>query len=296
MKPLIVIFSAALLTLLLSQWAVAEPQTLRIPKPRSELDTSYSYYTQLLQKVLIKAAKGREVPLLVPTLAMEQERAVHELVRGNVIDIFWMGTNKIRTKTLRAVPIPLERGLMGYRQFIIHRSRLAEFEQVKSLEDLRRFTACQGAQWPDTDILRDANLKVMTSTGYENLFKQVAAGRCDYFPRGFHEIKIELAKRENEFPDLMHYDSLILHYPFAVYFFVQRDNKVLAAWLQEGLERMINDGELLEHMQNHPHTRRVFPLARVQNQHLINLPSHNLPESYDARDSRYWFQPGDFAQ
>lgn len=272
----------------------AEPPLLRIPKPRSELDTSYSYYTQLLQKVLAKAANGRALPQLVPTLAMEQERAVHELARGNTIDIFWMGANNMRTKALRAIPIPLERGLMGYRQFIIHRSRLADFEQVKTLADLRRFTACQGAQWPDTDILRDANLKVITSTGYENLFRQVAAGRCDYFPRGYHEIKIEMAKRGAEFPELMAYNALILHYPFGIYFFVRRDNEALAQWLEAGLQQMIDEGELALHLQQHPHTSRAFPLTPIIHKRLLYIPNYNLPDFADVHNSRYWFQPADF--
>lgn len=294
MKPLIAIFSAALLTLLFCQWAVAEPQTLRIPKPRSVLDSSNTFYTQLLQKVLAKAANGREVPQLIQTFPMEHDRAVRELARGRSIDLVWMGMNNMRNKALRAIPIPLDRGLMGYRQFIIHRSRLAEFEQVKTLEDLRKFTACQGAQWLDTDILRDANLSVVTSTGYENLFKQVAAGRCDYFPRGYHEIHIELAQRGAKFPELMAYESLVLHYPFSVYFFVQRDNETLAAWIEEGIQKMIDDGELVAHLQQHPHTLRAFPLVSNNNRRFITIENFYLPDFADEKNPRYWFQPDDF--
>lgn len=273
---------------------LAEPQVLRIPTPRSALDTSSSYYIELLQKALHKAANGREVPRLSVTVAMEQGRAAHELALGRTIDIFWMGTDKKRSSTLRAVPIPLERGLMGYRQFIVHRERLAEFEQIKSLEDLAKFKACQGAQWPDTDILRDARLPVVTSTGYEGLFKQVAAGRCDYFPRGFHEIKIEMAKREKEYPALVIFDSLLLHYPFGIYFFVRKDNKALADWIEQGLQQMIDDGELMQHMQAHQHTSRAFPLATTQKRRLISIQNADFPSLEDNSNLRYWFQPEDF--
>jgi hypothetical protein len=272
----------------------ASTAELRIPKPRSDLDTSYGYYTELLHKALTKAAKGRPVPALLPTMDMEQDRAVQELMRGRTIDIYWMGTDKNRNAALRAIPIPLERGLMGYRQFVVHRKRVAEFEQVHSLAELQKFTACQGTHWPDTGILRAADLKVKTSTGYENLFKQIAAGRCDYFPRGFHEIRIEMNKRAGEFPELVAYEPLILHYPFAVYFFVRQDNHALAAWVQEGLEQMIDDGELLAHIQQHPHTRRAFPLARLAERRIINIPNDSLPDSADQFDARYWFQPADF--
>ncbi len=280
--------------LLVALNAAANPVELRIPKPRSDLDTSYGYYTELLHKALNKAANGRPVPVLLPTLAMEQDRAVQELARGRTIDIFWMGADQKRNTALRAIPIPLERGLMGYRQFIVHRLRVTEFDQVRNLADLQKFSACQGTHWPDTEILREADLKVKTSTGYESLFRQVAAGRCDYFPRGFHEIRIEMNKRAAEFPGLVAYEPLILHYPFAVYFYVRQDNQRLAEWIQQGLEKMIDDGELLAHMQEHQHTRRAFPLITASPRRLIEIPNNRLPDAGSFNTARYWFQASDF--
>lgn len=290
----VLIWPANLLASAQASPAAEAPSVLRIPKPRSDLDTSYGYYTELLHKALTKAAAGRTVPVLVPTMMMEQDRAVQELALGRSIDIYWMGIDKNRSVALRAIPIPLERGLMGYRQFIVRRERVPDFDRVNTLADLQQFTACQGAQWPDTEILRAAGLSVKTSTGYENLFKQLAAGRCDYFPRGFHEIRIEMAKRAREHPKLMAYEPLILHYPFAVYFFVQQDNEPLATWIQQGLEQMIEDGELLAHMQQHPHTRRAFPLVGQVQPRFIPIPNTGLPDRTEQNTLRYWFQPADF--
>jgi hypothetical protein len=270
--------------------------TLRIPAPRSDLDTSSSYYIELLQLALAKAADGRELPALEVTMPMEQGRAAHELALGRSIDIFWMAADKKRSSMLHQVPIPLERGLIGYRQFIVHKKRLAEFEQIRSVKALSQFKACQGAQWPDTDILRAANLPVVTSTGYEQLFKQVAAGRCDYFPRGFHEIKIEMAKRAAAYPELAIAESLILHYPYGIYFFVKKDNKQLAEWIERGLQQLIDDGELMQHMQSHQHTSRAFPLVAPQGRYLISIPNAGFPAGQDTRNKRYWFQPDDFLQ
>lgn len=268
--------------------------TLRIPAPRSDLDTSSSYHIELLQMALARAADGRELPALQVTMPMEQGRAAHELALGRSIDIFWMGVDKKRSSMLHKIPIPLERGLIGYRQFIVHKKRLAEFEQIKSVKELGQFKACQGAQWPDADILRDADLPVVTSTGYEQLFKQVAAGRCDYFPRGFHEIKIEMAKRAVAYPELAIADSLILHYPYGIYFFVKKDNKQLADWIERGLQQLIDDGELIRHMQTHQHTSRAFPLATARHRHLISIPNEEFPAGQDTSNERYWFQPEDF--
>jgi Bacterial extracellular solute-binding proteins, family 3 len=272
----------------------SEMTQIRIPQPRSPHDTSHLYFTELLQKALAKAANGRELPQLVTTMPFATERMVRELRAGRTIDIFWLGGSRERARDLLVVPIPLERGLLGYRQFIIRKERVAEFDSINTVQDLAHLKACQGAQWADTDVLRAAHLNLITSVNYESLFKQLSAGRCDYFPRGFNEAKAELARRAALYPDLMVYEPLILHYPFAAYFFVHKDNKVLALWLQEGLEKMIDDGELLAHMQQHEHTSRAFPLSNVNVNRILLIPNYYLPNFSNQEDMRYWFQPSDF--
>jgi len=269
---------------------------LRIAKPRAQDDPAYLYFSGLLQKALQKAANGRELPQLVMTIDMAEDRMVRELRADRIIDILWLGGSKARARDLLMVPIPLERGLVGYRQFIIRKERIAEFDAIKTLADLANFKACHGAQWGDTEILRAAKLPLVTSVNYESLFKQLAAGRCDYFPRGIHQGKVEVSNRAAVFPDLIVYEPLILHYAFATYFYVHPKNRGLAQWLQEGLEKMIDDGELIAYMQEQEHTRHAFPLDGVEAKRFLTLPNSNLPASSGEKNSRYWFQPNDFEQ
>ena len=289
----IAIASLLLVTISIVPYA-QELSQIRIPQPRSLDDTGYLYYTGLMRKALQKAAKGRALPELLPTIRMSTERRIHELKLNRTIDLFWLGGSKVRAANLLVIPIPLERGLIGYRQFIIRKDREADFNDVKTLADLARFKACQEAHWTDVGILHDAKLPIVTSVNFENLFKQVAAGRCDYFPRGYHEAQVELSTRAYRYPDLIVYEPLILSYPLASYFFVSVDNKYLAQWLQDGLEKMIDDGELLEYMEQHMHTRHAFPLKGGTPKHLLVLPNHYLPEFSNETNPRYWFQPTDF--
>lgn len=283
------------MALLWPVWLCAEDlSVLHIAKPRAVDDPAYLYFSGLLQKALQKGAKGRAVPSLVITIDMAEDRMVRELRADRIIDILWLGGNKERARDLLMVPVPLERGLVGYRQFIIRKERVAEFDAVKTLADLAKYKACHGAQWGDTEILRAAQLPVVTSVNYESLFKQLAAGRCDYFPRGIHQGRVEVAKRAAVFPDLIVYEPLILHYPFASYFYVNPKNKELAQWLQEGLEKMIDGGEILAYMQQQEHTRHAFPLQRLDEKRLLIIPNLDLPDASDEKNSRYWFQPSDF--
>jgi hypothetical protein len=293
MKIWLVWFCSSLL-LFPALLVAAEIKELRLPKPRTMEGSAYVYFTGLIQKALEKGANGRPVPRLVATIEMSEDRMVRELRAGRTIDIFWLGGSRHRGQGLLLVPVPLERGLVGYRQFIIRKERVADFDAVESLADLAKFTACQGAQWGDSAILRDANLALVTSVNFESLFKQLVAGRCDYFPRGIHQGKGEMASRSARYPDLMVYEPLILHYPHASYLYLHPSNKALAQWLQDGLEKMIDDGELFAYMREQEHTRRAFPLHDQRNTRFLMIPNHDLPEFSDEQNPRYWFLPSDF--
>ena len=295
MKYSVVVTASLLLCSLFMQTSAAEPHDpLLIPKPRSEFDINHQYYTSLLQKALSKAAAGRKVPQLKTTFVMEQGRALRELEKGQFIDVFWVGTDLSKEQEFRAIRIPLERGLMGFRKFILHQDSVSTFNKIHSLQQLQQFTACQGAFWPDVDIMRHAGLKVEEAPVYENIFKQMVAKRCDYFPRGLHEGVIELEKRQAIYPELVRYNQLMLHYPFAVYFFTRKDNEALALWIEQGLEQMIDDGELLEHMQQQELTRHVFPLRNNTTEQWISIKNPLLNTDTPVTNNRYWFQPEDF--
>ena len=271
------------------------PTEIRIPQPRSQYDLSQRYYVELLEKVLKKAAKGRPIPTIKPTLMMEQGRATRELLKGDLIDLFWVGTDLEKEQELRPIRIPLERGLMGFRKFTIRKDRQQDFGHIKTLQQLQEFTACQGAYWPDIDILIAAKLPVIAAPVYENIFKQLVAGRCDYFPRGLHEGLVELKQRSALYPELIRYHDIMLHYPFAVYFFTTKQHEALALWLEQGLEAMIDSGELLQHMQQHGLTGHVFPLKAHNSGRWLELPNPGLAPDTDPTNRRYWFVPADFS-
>lgn len=269
---------------------------IKIPKPQADSKDAQHYYTELLRQALMKGAAGRAVPELMETSVMEQGRATYELKRGEIIDVYWMGTNIEREQQLRAIRIPLDRGLIGYRRFIIRADRQAEFNTIATSADLKRLLGCQGLDWPDVDIMRASALRVTEVAVLEGLYQQVVAKRCDYFPRGLYEAVPELSQRQATYPELIEYQHLVLHYPFAIYFFVRRDNEELAQWIERGLEQMIDSGELLAFIKSHPLTSHVFPL------HKNSLPSRTIhianpfmPGDTDYTNARYWFQPADFS-
>jgi len=157
------------------------------------------------------------------------------LVHGNVADY---------EKQLLPVYFPLDKGLLGYRVFLIRSETQARLESVKGLGDLRQHSIGQGLNWGDVTILRKAGLTVVEGTSYEGLFAMLAAGRFELFSRGAVEIGEELARQKSNHPELMIERNLLLYYPLTRYFYVRRspEGEALARRISTGLERMLSDG------------------------------------------------------
>jgi len=299
MKPayLLIFFSAFYFinTSSINAQNVEQQFVLKIPKPRSSFDISHDYHLTLLNMALVQAAKDRVVPKFeILKAVMSQGRSRLELMKGEMIDVYWLGSDHDTNEKLRGIKIPTTRSLIGYRKFIINLESLEAFEKVKSVEDLKKFIACQGTHWPDTKILADAQLPVISSTIYKNLFKMLDAKRCDYFPRAYHDIENELFNMKRLYPDLIQYDRILLHYPFAVYFYTNKSNEALARCIEEGLKELSEKGAIEELMVKHPLTSHIFPLKDEKNTLYIPLHNSQLDLNTKTTDRKLWFIPEDF--
>ncbi|WP_415911476.1 substrate-binding periplasmic protein [Neptuniibacter sp. QD37_11] len=224
---------------------------------------------------------------------MEQGRAFYELKRGKIIDVYWAGTSIDREEEFTAIRIPLLKGLLGYRLSIIREDSKSKFQSIKHLKDLRRYTACQGRHWPDSYILESAGIEVRRGPIYELMFGQLAAGRCDFFPRGIHEGGPELMARREKYPNLRLFSDTIVYYPFPMYFFVRKGNIELAERLELGLERAIDSGEFDLLLEKHPITSTLFPLTQWGEKNIIAISNPLLPRDTPIKNSRYWIRPDD---
>ena len=116
--------------------SIEQPLILKIPKPRAAFDISHDYHLSLLKMALVEAAKGRAIPQfeILPT-GMSQGRAIIELMKGDLLDVYWLGSDQETDEKLRAIKIPTTRGLIGYRKFLINSAAKTAFDQVQSIDD-----------------------------------------------------------------------------------------------------------------------------------------------------------------
>lgn len=118
--------------------------------------------------------------------ALSQIRVREEINAGN-LDVTWTSSNSEIEQLMQPIRIPLFKGLIGYRILIIRQGDQYKFDNIKTLEDLKKVSLGQGTTWADTKILEANGLHVVKTVKYPNLFYMLDGGRFDAFPRGVSE-------------------------------------------------------------------------------------------------------------
>lgn len=267
-------------------------EVVRIIEPQSEQDASHHYFAQLLQISLDHTEKKYGQAYVETTgYVLEQGRAERALTFGQHIDVYWMGTSLQREQSLKAIRIPLLKGLLGYRGLIIREHDRPYYQDADNWEQLTRHPACQGMHWPDSDVLQKGAFRVVRSARYTAMFSMLANHRCDIFPRGIHEGPGEVMAYSKDSEVLGWFDDWLIYYPFPMYFFTNKDSVHLAERIAEGLELMIDDGSFEQFMKQHPVTQHLFPLDQWSDRVQIKLANPELPKDTPVTNTRYWLVP-----
>jgi hypothetical protein len=250
-------------------------------------DTERDPYGVALLKLAFAKA-GVCHTLIYSEHSMKQARAVAELERDSgKLDIMITMTSPEREAALLGVPVPLTKGLLGWRIALVRKERLHQFADVRDAVQLKKFVAGQGHDWPDTAILRGNGLPVEVSSTYEGMFKMLEAGRIDYFPRAVQQVFAEHAAH----PALALEPHIALRYPTDAYFFVNRRNTRLAADVRRGLESAVADGSFDGLF--YSYFAAQIAAAGLEGRRIIDLPNPVGAPSLPVGRSKLWFSLAD---
>jgi ABC-type amino acid transport substrate-binding protein len=259
-----------------------------VPQPESSDDARGDYPRALLRMALEHS--GRRFALSDFPARTTQARSLRLLAAGEGLDVVWTVTSRQREAKYLPIRIPIDRGLIGWRELLVRGESVDTFAGVRSLADLSRLRGEQGIDWPDLPVLRANGLLVFGAPGYENLFAMLAHGRVDYFPRAVGEGERELATRGNL--GLVVERKLLLHYPSALYFFVAKSNRELADAIEAGLNRCLADGSFQQLFE------RTYGDAirdrRLAGRRILELDNPGLPESTPLGRSELWLDATEF--
>lgn len=273
--------------------ALATEMQLVYPRYFLPHDSSLEYDWIVLRAALEKTAarygpyrlQASREPLSVPRLLKELSRP-----DGN-INVIARATDRVLERDFQPIRIPIDRGLMGLRLLLVRKADLQRFAAVRTLDDLKRFSAGQGKGWVDTEVLTAAGVSVVESPRPDRLYAMLEAGRFDFFPRALDEAPREYDLQRKARPGIAIEPTLMLRYPLPRYFFVRRDTQgdVLAARIRAGMELMVQDGTLAALFRQHK--AHLVQRAAIGRRRIIELHNPALPPETPLQRSELWFRP-----
>jgi hypothetical protein len=280
---------------LLPVWQTgAEAQTVvRYPvvngsDPR--LDFPNAMLMLALEKSVEKYGPYRAAPVMTDASIA---RRLQQMLKGQDFDVVAVSFTADRDRDLLRVPIPIDRGLLGYRVLLVREAAMSRFAGIRSVEDLRQVLIGQGDDWPDAAILRDAGMKVVTTQDYYSLFRLLSIGRIEAIGRSVIEAVPEMSAMHLADQGIAIEERLLLVYPLARYFYVRRSETALAERLREGLLAAVADGSFSVLFQTHPAVQSALADLNLSGRRIIELAN---PEtgSVDSLDPYgLWFRPGE---
>ena len=268
----------------------AAEQRFVYPPPEASGDERHSYYWQLLEAALAaNRDKYGDFSATPFETAMTFQRASAEVEAGGArVNIVSRATSLDLEKRLLPIRIPLDKGLLGARVFLVMPDTQRRLEQVTSLDDLRKFSIGQSSSWTDVKILEAAGFRLVLSDAYLPLFSMLGAHRFDLFSRGAIEIESEWRAHREKVPGLTIEKRFVLYYPMPRYFFVPRtaEGQRMAERIEDGLQRLRRSGEFERRYQRWK--KIVLKDVQLADRVVFRLPNPELSAETPLADKYWW--------
>lgn len=208
---------------------------------------SEDYYLALIHAALRATEPTHGSYQLVYTQEPLSSERKHELlVTGEKLNIDRLvgfpNLQGARADLIR-VPVALLNGYMGYRILLIRKEDQPRFREITTWEELAKLPMGFGKGW-EGHVYKHNGFIVAEPPTMESLLKMLAGKRYFFVPLSAIEIddhyKIDGAQVDNLVPE----QSLLLHVPMPVYFYVSPAYPVLAERMTLGLEQLRANGQM----------------------------------------------------
>jgi hypothetical protein len=257
------------------------------------LNDDHNYFWRITRAALDAADGDHALSHHVFQSDIPQTRLLRSLVDNTApFHVTFTGHQIGREELLHQIDIPLTRGLFGYRVFVIRRTDANKFQNVNTLDDLvHKISLGSGASWPDTAILRSAGFSVKTGSTV-TLWSMLEHGRFEAFPRSIYEVGFELKDRNYMAGDapLMVEQSVMLFYPFDLFFYLAPTDTVRADILTQGLHRIYENGEFMRIFNSEETVTAAMAIAEAHKRKVFKIANPLGSERVQNIPERYWQQ------
>lgn len=287
-RKISVLYAVLAVLLLCSEHGFAAEVIITNPQ-KSSLDKRFEYPKAVLEEVLKRASpNGGDFEIQRFPNSVTRNRALHLLIDGD-IDIFSAPTRPVWEESVLPVRIPIRKGILGYRLFLINESDQSLFSEIMDLEQLKALPLGGGTQWSTSQVFRKLGFELTGHSEYEALFAMLKHRRFLYFPRGINEIFRELDDRREQYPEMKIEDELALYLPLPTYFFVTPKRPALAKQVESGLKEIIRDGTLND-LFNKYHQESI-DRANLSDRRIFKLNNPDLSVETPLNEADFWYSP-----
>jgi hypothetical protein len=218
--------------------------------------------------------------------SMTQAR-ISSMMLNEQVDVMFTGYSVERENTFLQVDFPMTRGLLGYRVFLTQAESLSSLEQVRSLEQLKKFCIGTGSDWPDASIM-EKNGFCVDRAPRDRLWAMLANKRFDLLSRAAHEGLREIDTIQQQYPNIVLSASTVLAYPFDLFIYVNRNNERLHRILTEGLSRAYSTGDFMHHFLSNPSLRHALETLQDPDTHIIRIENPDMSKKSHDIDPALW--------
>jgi len=275
-------------------WAGDEPPSWRFVQngPESPGDQRYSYHWMVLKAALDATRSNYGEYSVAWSTYMNESRQIAEMKKEKgLINTLVLDSTAELERDLIAVKVPVDKGLLGYRVFLIRAEDQPKFSAVRTIDDLRKFKMGQGSDWSDVAIYKSAGFNVVGATRYESLFDMLMRDRFDAFGRGVAEVVDELAAHQKKYPNMAIEQTTLLHYPMAVYFWFPKTNegKLHAKRVAEGMATISKSGTFDRIFKEH--YGPLLSQLQMKKRRVFRIANPSMPPNQPFEDKSLWFDP-----
>lgn len=242
------------------------------------------YPAELLDIAL--AQTGVKYSLKKSQKSLSQSESIKQLRSRGEVNVVWASTDAQREQELLPIRIPIFKGLIGWRLFLMQSESRARLLNSTTIDSLLDFPIVQGTRWVDTRILRANGFDVKTSENYSELFLLTKTLEGALFPRSIVEIDQELLSPLAN--NLETTSRVGIAYPLAFYFFLNKKDKLLAKVIQDGLQKAMDKG-LFDEVFYKYHKQYLERFNETKNT-FIQLDNPLLPRETPLARKELWYQ------
>lgn len=215
------------------------------PPPQSNLDMR-DHYKNALLKLALDVTEDEYGPyeIRLDGPKMNLSRAQRELASGELINTYFAVENPGFDEQTTRIAIPIRRGILHYRLFLVRNEDAEAFSQIENVEQLKKLRTGLQFDWSTTRYLAAYGFSYVRASDYEGMFSMLEQGRFDYILRGANDIYRELEKRPEFAKKVTVAPGVMLYVPISTYAYVSKSHPRLSERLRLGLERISNSGQL----------------------------------------------------